>query len=73
MSEAYDALFWISSGTMGILMREKTGIKDNRYDTIDDFRIFVIKEAQKLDTPNTKSWLELFNRIDFTKYKKGCE
>lgn len=73
MSEAYDALFWISDGTMCSLMREKTGIKDNRYDAIDDFRIFVIKEAKELDTPNTKSWLELFNRIDFTKYKKGCE
>lgn len=73
MSDAYDALFWISDGTMYHLMKEKTGIMDNRHDAIDDFRTFVIHEAQKLDTPNTKSWLELFNRIDFTKYKKGCE
>lgn len=74
MMDAYEALCWISDGTMASLMKQKTGECDNRYDTIEKFRCFVLYEAKKLVNPlYQESWVTLFNKIDFSKWKDSLE
>lgn len=72
--DAYEALCWVSDGTMASLMKQKTGECDGRYDTIDMFRNFVLYEAKQLVNPlYQESWVTLFNKIDFTKWKDSLE
>ena len=72
--DAYEALLWISDGTMASLMKQKTGECDGRYDTIELFRNFVLHEAKQLVDPlHQESWMTLFNKIDFTKWEDSLE